>query len=349
MASVTVAGVGARTPVGLCADACGAAVRAGLSRISLHPFMVDKTGDPLRIARDGALEVSLPLRDRMVQMGSSAIEEALAPLVAHGRAKVSMYVALPEERPGFSTSDAQWVMQGLTRTAAAACDLGRILSFPRGHAGAALAIELAAREIESRAVQWVLVGGVDSYLECDTIDWLDRERQLLNEENRLGFLPGEGAGFVLLCGAGLSRTIGVHPLASILGIGTATEAKRIKTDAICLGEGLTEAIRRATAPLRPPEQKITTTWCDINGERYRSEEFMYVPLRHWAPFVDANAYEAPADCWGDVGAASIPLYVTLSVVSARRCWAKGRYALAWAGSEGGTRGAITLELPEAKA
>jgi 3-oxoacyl-[acyl-carrier-protein] synthase-1 len=349
VASVTVASVGARTPVGLCADACGAAVRAGLSRISLHPFMVDKTGDPLRVAMDGALEIGVPLRDRLVRMATSAIEEAIEPLSRHGRAKISMYVALPEERPGFSTADGQWVMQGLTRVVGASCDLGRVLSFPRGHAGAALAIELAAKEIESGAVQWVLVGGVDSYLDSDTIDWLDRERQLLNEANRLGFLPGEGAGFVLLCGSGLSRTIGLHAAASLVGIGTAVEPKRIKTDTICIGEGLTEAIRRATAPLRLPEQKIVTTYCDINGERYRSEEFLYVPLRHWGPFVDANTYEAPADCWGDVGAASIPLYITLSVVSARRRWARGRHVLVWASSEGGTRGAITLELPEAKA
>lgn len=345
--SIAVVSVGARTPVGLCADASGAAVRAGLSRLSLHPFMMDRTGNPVRLARDGALAVHTPIRERCVQLASSALEEACDGLPTRGKPKVALYVAVPEERPGWTPVDTQGVVQALTRAVGARAELGNVLTFPRGHAGAAVAIELAVREIESGVIEWALVGGVDSYLDCDTIDWLDQNRQLQNEANRLGFNPGEGASFVLLCATRIGKSVGLPVLATVLGVGTTNEPKRIKTQEICIGEGLTAAIRAATAPLRLPEQKITTTYCDINGERYRNEEFLYVPLRHWGPFVDSNAYDAPADCWGDVGAASIPLFITLAAVSGRRAWARGRHVLVWASSEGGTRGAITLELPEA--
>jgi len=346
--AVSVVAIGARTPVGLCADASAAAVRAALTRLSLHPFMIDRTGSPVTLARDGALEVKVPLADRCAEMGAAALEEACEPLRGRGKAKAALYVALPEERPGWTGADARHVMQRLTRAAAAVCEVGNVLSFPRGHAAGALAIELAVRELEAGTIEWALVGGVDSYLDCDTIDWLDRNRQLQNEANRVGFHPGEGAGFVLLCRTQVARQVTMPPLLTVLGIGTTQEPKRIKSDTICIGEGLTDAIRRATAPLELPRQKIVTTYCDINGERYRSEEFLYVPLRHWGPFVDSNAYEAPADCWGDVGAASIPLFIVLAAVSGRRAWARGRNVLVWASSEGGTRGAITLEIPEAK-
>ena len=105
------------------------------------------------------------------------------------------------------------------------------------------------------------------------------------------------------------------------------------------------AIAGATHPLRLPHEKIATTYCDINGERRRSEEFFYVPLRLSAPFIDANRYESPADAWGDVGAASGPLYVALAVASAERGYARGPHVLAWTSSDGGTRAAVTLTLP----
>ena len=28
-----------------------------------------------------------------------------------------------------------------------------------------------------------------------------------------------------------------------------------------------------------PDERIATTYCDINGERRRTDEFLYVPLR----------------------------------------------------------------------
>ena len=93
-----------------------------------------------------------------------------------------------------------------------------------------------------------------------------------------------------------------------------------------------------------PEQKIGRMLCDINGESYRSEEFMYLPLRVKAPFVDANRYEAPADSVGDVGAASCPLHIGLVAAGARRRTRQPDYALTWASSEGGLRGAAALQV-----
>jgi 3-oxoacyl-[acyl-carrier-protein] synthase-1 len=96
--------------------------------------------------------------------------------------------------------------------------------------------------------------------------------------------------------------------------------------------------------LRLPEQAITATYCDLNGQRYRNEEFVYALLRTQESFVDAHDYECPADCWGDVGAASGPLFASLAIRANERGYSKGRFPLAWAGSNAGYRSAMVLEL-----
>jgi 3-oxoacyl-[acyl-carrier-protein] synthase-1 len=190
-----------------------------------------------------------------------------------------------------------------------------------------------------------MVGGVDSYLHPATIDWLDESRRLCTAANRSGFVPGEAAGFFVVTTDANARAWRLPELATIRSVATAIEPNPIASGRVCTGEALTAAIAGASVGLRLPQEKIATTYCDINGERHRSEEFLYVPLRLPAPFVDANRYDAPADAWGDVGAASGPLYVSLAVASGQRSYARGRHLLAWASSDGGTRAAVTLSLP----
>lgn len=83
--------------------------------------------------------------------------------------------------------------------------------------------------------------------------------------------------------------------------------------------------------------------CDINGERYRGEEWGFVCLRLSQYFDDPTAYDSPADCWGDMGAASGPLFIMLACQAIARGYAKGPRALLWTSSEGGLRGAAVIE------
>jgi 3-oxoacyl-[acyl-carrier-protein] synthase I len=342
---------GARTPVGLRAPTSAAAVRAGICRHGFHPTLRDGAGEPLRFALDARLDPDVQGTARMEAIALWAMRESIEPLMAVGRVPFSLWVALPEERPGWSPTDATAVMRTLASDVARWCEPEQVTSVPRGHAAGLVALELALRELSTGSSRACVIGGVDSYLHDATIDWLDDSRQLCTTTNRSGFVPGEAAGFFVITTEATARTWGLPEMAAIHGVGSSIEPNAIKSGRTCTGEGLTAAIREATRGLRLPEEKITTTFCDINGERYRSEEFLYVPLRCPTPFVDANRYEAPADSWGDVGAASGPLFVTLAAASgqSQRIYARdGRCMLAWTGSEGGTRAAVTLILPERK-
>ncbi len=344
--SIAIAACGARTAVGLGADAAAAAVRAGVSRLMLHPRFVDTTGESVRLAYDASLDVDLRAPERMAALGLSAVKEALAEL--DGSAKLGLYVAGPEPRPGAGEQALQPVSTRLTGALVERFEVVASRVFPFGHAAGASALQAATADLTANRVELALVVGVESYVDHETLAWLDATRQLDHERCRSGFTPGEGAAAVLLVQRGRSRAFRLPELASILGVGLAMEPITINSPDPVLGLGLTDAMKQATAHLKYPQNKITTAYCDINGQRYRSEEFMYIPLRLWAPFVDANAYEAPADCWGDIGAASLPAFMNLIVQSGRRGYAKGSYNLSWASSVGGRRGAVLLELPEGR-
>jgi len=83
----------------------------------------------------------------------------------------------------------------------------------------------------------------------------------------------------------------------------------------------------------------------MNGEPYRADEFGFACVRTKEAFVSASNFIASADCWGDVSSASVPLALVQATIAAHKAYANGAYALIWASSEGGERGAALLEFP----
>jgi 3-oxoacyl-[acyl-carrier-protein] synthase-1 len=189
-----------------------------------------------------------------------------------------------------------------------------------------------------------LIAGVESYLAPETLEWLEESDQFHGAgplNNAWGFIPGEGAGAALLLIGEAVQHLGVTPFARVLSVGKGFEQNRIKTETVCIGEGLTAAFREGLTGL-PSDAKVTDVFCDMNGEPYRADEFGFATLRTKEHFVAASDFVAPADCWGDVSAASAPLGLMLSAIAARKSYANGPYALLWASSESGERGASLL-------
>jgi 3-oxoacyl-[acyl-carrier-protein] synthase-1 len=216
----------------------------------------------------------------------------------------------------------------------------------QGHAGGLLALTEAVQRLSVDQSAIEVIGGVDSYYDFDTLDWLQDNRQLSNRDNRNGFAPGEAACFVALATESARHTLGLRSLGRIHGWGIGRETKLIKTDEINLGEALADAVRSSVRGLRLPEQAPDAVYCDINGERYRSEEWGFALLRVPETVRD-TAYVTPVDCIGDVGAASGPLLCNLAAQAWARSYAPGPRALVWAGSESGLRAAVVLEAPSA--
>lgn len=90
------------------------------------------------------------------------------------------------------------VTSRLRDTLSASIVPGRVRHWLGGHADGVVGMQAGADLIASGEADLVLIGGIDSYLNADTLEWLDETEQLHSENNIYGFCPGEVAGFVLL-------------------------------------------------------------------------------------------------------------------------------------------------------
>jgi 3-oxoacyl-[acyl-carrier-protein] synthase I len=332
-----VAGVGARTPVGTNAISSTAAVRAGIAAFAEHPYMVDKSGDPMNVALDAVLSGEIVGYERFLQIGIPAASEALTHLLRIKEPRsLSVVIGLPESRPGLPRDLGARVEERFKGVLQKHFGGVELMTLNAGHSSALIALEEGHSRISNGTTEFCLIGGIDSYLEPETLEWLDEGNQLHSESNSWGFIPGEAAGFCLLCSQRTAEHLGLNVLARILAVSTARESKLIKTDAVCVGEGLTAAIKQVLQAL-PENTKIDEMICDLNGEPYRADEFGYAIVRVSERLANPSDFLTPADCWGDVGAASGTLFVILSAVVGSRGGLKGPHMLLSTSSESGQR------------
>lgn len=348
-AALEVVAIGARTPVGLVAETTAAAVRAGISRTSECPLVaVDAEGEPRMVAADPRLGFTLEGADRLLPLACSVIDEVISKL---GRAcllvPLEVMLVVPEARPGMSDR----ALDALVRRVPAELDasiraqgIRAVFSIAgRGNAGVAAAID-RVEQSSRRDAALTLVVGVDSFHHPDTLLWLEHARHF-GPDARTAIVPGEAAGCLALASTRLRERLGLPSLAVIGGVGVANEPCSPESESGSFGVGMTNAIKGALAGLSFPTQAVDKVYSDINGERYRSEEWGFVAMRIAAAF-KALAYEAPASSWGDVGAASAALGTVLAVQSWARKYARGPRTLVIGGSRDGDRGAILLLDPK---
>jgi 3-oxoacyl-[acyl-carrier-protein] synthase-1 len=321
--------------------AAAAAVRCGISAYAEHPFMIDKHGEPMVVARAEWLDECSPVEARVVALAVDAAREALLPLADKlptlGR-QVRIHLALSADNnpnPSQREKILNELLAGLEFPSRASASE----PIADGHAGGLLALEHAFHELQSGAAQFCLVGGADSWLEPGRLEALDFAGRLHSVNYSWGFTPGEGAGFCLLTIGAIARRLGLTPLAELVAVATAHETKLMGTQTVCLGEGLTDAFRGVL----DPQLRVTHSYCDFNGETYRADEYGFAVCRTRESFDDAGSFTAAAECWGDVGAASGPLALTLPLAAWERGYARGPVSLVWSSSASAPlRGAALL-------
>ncbi len=341
---VVIVSLGACTAVGRDAWSSAAAVRAGISGFMQHPYMIDTAGEPMRAAIAPWIDIGLSGADRLEALLFPALDQCLEPMVTPLGAPPSMAIALglPSPRPGLPEDIQRQMMSRINMRYARV--FGAAAVFCAGHAAGLVATQAAMTKLSQGSLDACVVAAVDSYIEPLTLEWLESCDQLHSAgplNNAWGFIPGEAGAALLLMRESAARALALDPLAIVLGVGTATEPMRIKTETICIGEGLTQAFRAALTAM-PAGMKVSDIYCDMNGEPYRADEFGFTVLRTKEHFESASDFTAPADCWGDVNAAGGLLHLMLACAAAQKGYAKGRLAFAWASAEMGERAAALI-------
>ncbi|HEY0134825.1 MAG TPA: beta-ketoacyl synthase N-terminal-like domain-containing protein [Nannocystis sp.] len=335
---ICIVGLGARTPVGRSWPGSAAAVRASVVRFEEHPLYTDPNGRRLVVSRADWLD---PARDASPHLSALAVPAAREALLDLPRSNVRTWLALPSLRPG-RPDDLEQVLSRRLRDKLGetghTLDIARVIA--GDHSAGVAALALACEDLREGRVELALVGGVDSLLEFDTLDWLISEQRVRTINNPRGFIPGEGAGFVLLATPEAAARRGLPVLGRVLAVSLAHEAMHAR-DAVNTGVGLTRAALASLAAL-PPGTKVATRYCDLNGEPHRASEYGFATVRISDRLERADSFVAPAECWGDVGAATAPLLLGLAVAAARRGHAAGTHSLLTTSAGGGLCGAVLV-------
>jgi 3-oxoacyl-[acyl-carrier-protein] synthase-1 len=159
-----------------------------------------------------------------------------------------------------------------------------------------------------------------------------------------GFTPGEGAAFTLVTTGRVARRLGAQPLGELLSVACADERMLMATPTVCTGQGLTSAFLTAL----DGQPRVTHTFCDLNGEIYRAEEYGFAIARTARAFETADRFTAPAASCGDVGSASGSLAVALCIAAWTRSSGEGPVHLAWSSNATTPlRAAAVLRQPSA--
>jgi len=342
---VHIVALGARTPVGLSAESTAAAIRAGISRIAEHPFMIDADGERLKCGFDRSLECDVLGIGRLLALATHALREVVAKVRArpgHGP-RITLLLVLPEPRAGFGQEAAASFQRAFAADARLIVPGVAVVRASEGHAGGVYGLQLASQLLTGREADLCIVTGVDSYFDADTLDWLDSDRRLARTGTRSGFVPGEGATMVALTTTATRLKFQLPSLARLRSVACSVERGSANSPEGLLGGGLTSAIGNVGQRLRRTGDVFSDVYCDINGERDRTDDWGFALLRTSEFFRDGTAYTTSVSQCGDLGAATVGLNCALAVCAWERGYAAGPNALVWGASWNGLRGAALIE------
>jgi 3-oxoacyl-[acyl-carrier-protein] synthase-1 len=353
--ALCVTGVGAITAVGMSAVQTAASVRARISRLRAHPHhhsMIDPPyrdePEPLTCGPVALLDPLDRAPDRLLNLALAPLQDVItdAGLDRTHMSAVGLFMAAAPVVEGVPEwgLEQHFLPEFFRRAALKPFSVARIVR--QGPTGVFRLLQDATGAIGRGECRFALVGGVDSYLDEETIARFDATYRLKSARNRDGFIPGEAAAWLLLETPDSARQRGKEILAIVGAASLAREEQPFVGDSQSTGRGLTEALRLALAGNAAGPDWVV---CDLNGESYRAYEWGLAISRLGPALGGLKAVWHPADSFGDVRSAGPAVHAVLACQAFRRAYAPGSRCLIFAGEDGGERGACLISRVNATA
>jgi 3-oxoacyl-[acyl-carrier-protein] synthase-1 len=223
----------------------------------------------------------------------------------------------------------------------------------RGRAGGLLALAAAIASLRSGVNPYALVGGVDTLYDPYIMLGFNARCRIKCESATDYFIPGEGAGFLLLTTRATATAAGLTPLATV-----AVPASDIdkgpwpgyveefdeKTETPTSSDALATAVG-ALLKNNPPSAPIQDVYSTMNGESFWAKEWGVARIRNSRYFAEKDKMHHPAEFYGDIGAASAPVMLALVVDAFQEADVKSPVLL-YASSDKGERAATLVSKPE---
>ena len=340
---VYVSSTGLISAVGGDTELTGLAVNVGFSAVR-ETSILNKQINPIKMALvpDGAIDTLVDevssaqylchRQKRMLQLAAPAINEVMEG--KEGDEPVPLFLALPEHLFDFEMNIKVIFLDWLIAQSGINIDRDNSRLIPYGRAAGIHAIDLAFKFLEAGLGENVLVGGVDTFLDAGLLAYLDSEDRVSAVNVKDGFIPGEGAAFALLTNKNNSG----KKLGKIYLPGLAEETGHRYSSDPHIGSGLAQAFKSAI--LHSDGKKIEIIYSSMNGESINAKEYGVALIRNSAHISDNVMLEHPADCYGDIGAASGIAMLCLDHL--RRKNGDWRKSLIYCSSDLAPRGALCI-------
>ena len=244
---------------------------------------------------------------RLIRLAMPALQEALSHYPSDQ--PIPLFLAGPEPLYTNVKVTTAKILTHIKMQTNANIDVPSSRYFATGRAGLIDAIDMAFRYFSATNAAYVVVGGVDSYLDAATLGNLDAEDRILAENVANAFAPGEGASFLLLRNPAINSNETQNETA-LFEPGIATEKGHRYSGEPYLGKGLADAFRIAIA--NGSGEKISTIFSTMNGENFFAKEFGVASIRNQSALHEKCKHEHPIDCFGDMGAATAAVLIALA-------------------------------------
>ncbi|MDD3293669.1 MAG: 3-oxoacyl-ACP synthase [Geobacteraceae bacterium] len=343
MKELAITAVNCITAVGHDAAMTAAAVRAGISRFSEFEEYPDGNGNPITVARIKGIEDGKDTVERMAETARLCLESLLdrnfpkhLPLPSNPHLFLGV---ASDKRPGPCYEESCFgqligIMENRTNKPS-------IETVPLGNAAMQNAVAQAGKLIESNPDAMCIVGCIDSLLRHSTLNWFEQAGRLksVSYGRHQGLIAGEAACFLIVEDPARAEQAGRPVLARIAGLGLADEPALRAERESSLGTGLSDACRAALAGVS--SEVVRAVFGDLNGENVRALEWSIAERRCFKKGAEGRQLWNPANCYGDVGAASGALLTIVAVQGFIRKWLKGP-VLIFCSDDHGSCGATVL-------
>jgi len=345
-----IAGMGMITSVGMNTAMTSASVNAGISAYSITKHENEK-GQPITMALISddvfnCVEVATGLaldqgnrfnqrHDHVTIMAAIALQEACTNLTTES--PVPFIMAHPEHR--FDQTNLSSLSDNLTNVVSPWVDSALCRSLYSGRAAGIEAIKLVFDYLYDSHHNYFIVGGSDSYLDENRLQALDKTDRLLYVNANNGFAPGEGAGYLVLTRDPALALVKGGNIIALSPPGIAQEQGHLTSEQPYRGDGLDQAFKQILSEHQ--QNDISSIYSSMNGENHWAKELGVAQMRNNKSFTENVIINHPAEYFGDLGSATVPVLIGLS---AENLWSEPQACkhLVYSSSDSATRGVIVL-------
>lgn len=211
----------------------------------------------------------------------------------------------------------------------------------KGRSAGLLAVQEACNILKSHKAEIVMAGGCDSYYDLDILKSLDSQSRLRSEMNLDYFIPGEGVGIICLTTEMHAIRNRMPILAILEDSASGFEEGHLYSEIPYKGEGLSNTFKKLFNNYEG--ERIRTIFSGMNGEGIWAKELGVSCIRHKNNFAENFLIEHPADCYGDIGAASGIVMIGQAITGMQKEYVNAPI-LVYTSSDHGNRCAVILNM-----